>query len=73
MVEDYWFGMYPNPDNFISIAPYEALYEDNEFNEKLIGLLNILKDVPDVRPYLRCKFGHLYNWANEGMFYDLTP
>eukprot|EP00360_Condylostoma_magnum_P001453 CAMPEP_0168316140 /NCGR_PEP_ID=MMETSP0210-20121227/14585_1 /TAXON_ID=40633 /ORGANISM="Condylostoma magnum, Strain COL2" /LENGTH=73 /DNA_ID=CAMNT_0008295283 /DNA_START=455 /DNA_END=676 /DNA_ORIENTATION=+ len=73
MVEDLWFGMYKNPDNFISIPPYEALYEDSELKNYLMDLLDILKDTPDVRPYLRCKFGHLYNWANDDVFYDLTP
>mmetsp|Transcript_9918 Transcript_9918/g.19680 ORF Transcript_9918/g.19680 Transcript_9918/m.19680 type:complete len:293 (-) Transcript_9918:38-916(-) len=72
VVDDDWKGMFKQPDNYISIERWEAWYEDDLLMNTLLPTLEEMKDIPDVRPYLRAKYMHKYLWADQERFYSLT-
>ena len=71
-VEDNWQGMVKNPDNFLHLDKYEAWFQDEWFIKEIPEILEEIKALPDVRPYLRAKFLFKYTWAQAGMFFQIT-
>lgn len=72
MVDDDWQGMYKHPDNFLYLEKFEAWFQDTWLSKEIPGLLNEVKELTDVRPFLRAKFMLKYSWAQQGMLYQLT-
>jgi len=72
VVDDDWQGMYKQVDNFLYIEKYEAWYEDDWLKNDIPRFLNDLKDLPDVRPYLRARFMLKYAWAEDQQLYKLS-
>ena len=72
MVEDDWQGMYKHPDNFLYLEKFEAWFQDQWLSKDIPKLLEDLKNINDVRPYLRAKFMLKYSWAQQGMLYELS-
>lgn len=73
MIEDDWPGLLKQPDNFVYLDKFEAWYQDDHLEKNVPNTLNEIKDLPDIRPYLRAKFMLKYSWAQQGMLYELTP
>jgi RNA polymerase II subunit A small phosphatase-like protein len=72
VVEDDWHGMFKNPDNFLHLDKFEAWYQDNMLEKDIPKILNEIKELKDVRPFLRAKFMFKYSWANQGRFFELS-
>lgn len=73
VIDDDWQGMYKQPDNFIWVDKFEAFYQDDSFKKEIPEVLQEVKDLPDVRPYLRAKYMLKYTWAASNRLYQLTP
>ena len=72
MLDDDWQGMYYQPDNFIHLLKFEAWYEDFSLKDEIPQVLEEVKGLEDVRPYLRSKFMLKYAWAANEELYELT-
>lgn len=72
MIEDDWQGMYKQPDNYINIEKWEAWYEDDALKNEIPGFLEEMKDLPDVRPFIRARFMMKYLWAENQQFFQLS-
>lgn len=73
IIDDDWQGLYKQPDNIIPIDKYEAWYDDTQLLDDIPNVLEQLKDLPDVRPWLRSKMMLKHVWAENGELFDLTP
>ena len=56
MIKDDLQGMYKQPDNYLNIEKWEAWYEDDALKAEIPGFLNDIKDLTDVRPFIRSRF-----------------
>ncbi|CAG9325153.1 unnamed protein product [Blepharisma stoltei] len=72
IIDDDWQGMYFQPDNYLNIDKFEAYYQDDWLKNDIPRFLMEMKDLPDIRPYLRARFMMKYAWAKEGQLYELT-
>lgn len=73
VIDDDWQGMYKQPDNFIWVDKFEAFYQDDTLKKEIPEVLEELKELPDVRPYLRAKYMLKYAWAASNRLFQLTP
>lgn len=73
VIDDDWQGMYKQPDNFIWVDKFEAFYQDDTLKKEIPEVLEELKELPDVRPYLRAKYMLKYTWAASNRLFQLTP
>lgn len=72
VVDDDWKGMLKQPDNYLTIEKWEAWYDDDHLMTQLLPALEELRDLPDVRPFIRAKYMHKYMWADQGRICKLS-